>query len=409
MKSILKQTSWIFGAQALGRIIGFFYTIFLARSLGVEDFGLYSAALAYYSLFAALADFGFSRFLVREIARGTLNLAEVFSNITILRLTITSFLFAIFSLFLYFLDPDKFRVSLTLLAVLTVLPASIAQTADSIFIAMQKMKLSAFSLVTLNIATTLAGIFLLNSGFGVTGAVVALIFGQVVYFVILFIFLKRQKVPIISIVKLKILKQALIGSLPYGLLAILGLIYFRIDTLMLSYMRGNFETGIYSAGYKFLEALIFIPNSLSIVLFPTLAKLHGHDLDKIKLLFFQSIKIMLLLSAFVFVAYNLILPPFIRFFLPNYLPSIDVIRILSLTVPFMFIHVPVSQILLSTDKYLKAVILISFLPLLFNIILNLIFIPRFGFLAASWITVASDVLSTVILLFFIKKLVFKNG
>ncbi len=393
----------------VGRGIGLFYTIFLARNLGVSDFGLYSAALAYYSLFAALADFGFSRFLVREIARGSLKIAEVFSNITILRLTITSLLFAAFSLALYIFDPDKFRVSLTLLTVMTVLPLSITQTVDSIFIAMQKMKLSAISLVALNIATIITGVFLINSGFGVTGAAVALIFGQLVYLIILVLFLKMQKKPLLAIVRTKTLKQAVVGSLPYGLLAILGLIYFRIDTLMLSYLRGNFETGIYSAGYKFLEALIFIPNSLAIVLFPTLAKLHEHNLAKIKLLFSQSIKIMVFLSVLVFIAYNLILPPFIRFFLPNYLPSIEVIRILSLAIPFIFIYVPLSQILLSTDKYLKQVILISLLPLCSNIILNLIFIPRFGFLGASWITVASDVLSTAIVLIFIKRLVFKHG
>ncbi|OGE26568.1 hypothetical protein A3B42_01235 [Candidatus Daviesbacteria bacterium RIFCSPLOWO2_01_FULL_38_10] len=408
MKSILKQTSWLFGAQALGRIIGFFYTIYLARSLGVEDFGLYSVALAYYSLFAAFADFGFSRFLIREIAKGSIKIAEVFSNISILRLTITSLLFAVFSLVLYIFDPDKFRVGLSLLAILTVLPASVAQTADSIFIAVQKMKLSALSLVVLNVATTLAGIFLLNSGFGTTGAVVALIVGQVAYLVVTLALLKFQKMALLSFIKTKVLIKVIKGALPYGLLAILGLIYFRIDTLLLSYMRGNFETGIYSAGYKFLEALVFIPSSLAIVLFPTLAKLHDHDLTKIKLLFSQSVKTMVFLSALVFLAYNLILPPLIRFFLPSYLPAIEVIRILSLTVPFMFIYVPASQILLSTDKYLKQVILISLLPLLFNIILNLIFIPRFGFLAASWITVASDILSTALIIFFIRKFIFKR-
>src|SRR3989338_4695615 len=280
MKSILKQTSWLFGAQALGRIIGFFYTIYLARSLGVEDFGLYSVALAYYSLFA------------------------------------------VFSLVLYIFDPDKFRVGLSLLAILTVLPASVAQTADSIFIAVQKMKLSALSLVVLNVATTLAGIFLLNSGFGTTGAVVALIVGQVAYLVVTLALLKFQKMALLSFIKTKVLIKVIKGALPYGLLAILGLIYFRIDTLLLSYMRGNFETGIYSAGYKFLEALVFIPSSLAIVLFPTLAKLHDHDLTKIKLLFSQSVKTMVFLSALVFLAYNLILPPLIRFFLPSYLPAI---------------------------------------------------------------------------------------
>lgn len=404
----MRQSSWLFLAQVVGRGIGFFYTIFLARSLGVSDFGLYSAALAYYSLFAALADFGFSRFLVREIVRGSLKIAEVFSNITILRLTVTSLLLAAFSLPLYIFDPDKFRVSLTLLTVLTVLPLSITQTVDSIFIAMQKMKLSAISLVVLNIATIITGVFLVNSGFGVTGAAVALIFGQLVYLIILLILLKTQKVPLLAIVRTKTLKQAVVGSLPYGLLAILGLIYFRIDTLMLSYLRGNFETGIYSAGYKFLEAAVFIPNALAVALFPALAKLHDQNLKEIKKLFFQSIKVMMLFAAALLLAYNLILPSFIEAFLPQYLLSIDVIRILSLTIPFMFVYVPISQILLASDKYLKQVILFSFIPLIFNIILNLKFIPAYGFLAASWVTVASDILSAAIIIFFINKYIFKQ-
>ena len=44
----------------------------------------------------------------------------------------------------------------------------------------------------------------------------------------------------------------MIGSLPYGLLGILGLLYFRIDTILLSYLRGNFETEI-AAGTYILE------------------------------------------------------------------------------------------------------------------------------------------------------------
>ena len=68
MKEILKQSSWLFFAQILTRVIGFFYTIFLANSLGVLDFGLYSVGLAYFSIISSLADFGFNRFLIREIA-----------------------------------------------------------------------------------------------------------------------------------------------------------------------------------------------------------------------------------------------------------------------------------------------------------------------------------------------------
>lgn len=376
----------------VGRGIGFFYTIFLARNLGVEDFGLYSAALAYYSLFMALADFGFSRFLMREVAKGSLKIGEVFSHITILRLTITSLFFAVFSLFLYALDPDKLRVSLTLLAVLTVLPASLTQTLDSIFLALQKVRYSSLALVLLNFATMLSGVFLIVSGFGVTGALTALILGQMIYLIILFIFLKKQKVPIFSMVKLKILKQAVGGAIPYGLLSILGLVYFRIDTLMLSYLRGNFETGIYSAGYKFLEAVIFIPASFSVVLFPTLAKLHN-NVSEIKKIYFKSLKLMVSLGITLLLVYFFVLPEMIKILMPQFLAATQAVKILALSIPFIFAATPGVQVLLSSDKYLKTVILLSIFTVAFNIIFNLYFIPKFGFRAAAWITVISDTVS----------------
>ena len=66
MKEILKQSSWLIGAQILSRIIGFFYTIFLARNLGVSDYGLFSVGLAYFSIISSFSDFGFNRYLIKE-------------------------------------------------------------------------------------------------------------------------------------------------------------------------------------------------------------------------------------------------------------------------------------------------------------------------------------------------------
>ncbi|MBI2334907.1 flippase [Candidatus Daviesbacteria bacterium] len=406
MRKILQQSSWLFLAQGLGRVIGFFYTIFLARTLGVEDFGIYAVALAYYSLFAGLADFGFSRFLIRELARGAVRPAQVFSHVAILRLTITSLLFAVFSIILYILDPDKLRVHISLLAVLTVLPASITQTLDGILIAKQKIKISAVSLVSLNLFTAGAGLFLIMSGFGVNGAVAALILGQLIYLITLLFFLRKQRISLLSVVKGVHLKQVLTGSLPYGLLAILGLIYFRIDTLMLSYMRGNFETGIYGAAYKFLEAIIFIPGAFSVVLFPTLAKLHDGNIEEMKKIYFKSMKLMVVSGIMLLIAYFFILPEVIRFFLPQYLEATDAIKILSFSIPFIFMATPGVQVMLSSNKYLKEVIYFSSLTVVFNIVFNLIFIPKFGFRAAAWITVVSDIMSFMLFYLLINRKIF---
>lgn len=402
MRAILKQTSWLFLAQALGRVFGLFYTIFLARILGVEEFGLYILALTYFSLLSSVSDFGFNRFLIRELAKDAHKLPQLICNIAMLRLVTASLLFAIFAIVIYFLDTDKLRVSLTLLAVLAILPQSIAITLDGVFVAFRKLQFSAVALLISSLTTVFLGSILVYFGLGAFGAVNALIFGQLAYVVSLAIFLWWQGGLHLTSVEFSTLKKVLIGSLPYGLLTILGLLYFRIDTVMLSFLRGNFEVGLYGAVYRFLEAVIFIPSAFFSALFPVLAKLHDTNTEDVKGLYFKSLKVMGILGVLVFALFLVIVPQIINIFLPNYLPSLSAIIILSLAIPFIYIHVPAVSVLLSTDKFLKPIIILSFLTLSFNVITNLIFIPRYGYISAAWITTFSEILSFVVFFWLVK-------
>ncbi len=408
MGQILKQTTWLLLAQGITRIIGFFYLIFLAKNLGVYDFGLFTVALAYFSIVSSMADFGFNRFLIREAARDKLKIAQLVWNVLMLRLTLTSVVFALFALGLYILDPIKVRVNLILLAVLAILPQCMALTFDGIFVALQNFKFSALALFISSISTVLLGVYLVGKGLGPTGAVTALIFGQLMLALTLFIFLQIRGVLSLSNISGGLLKKALLGSLPYGMLGILGLLYFRIDAIILIYLRGSYETGLYGVSYRFLEAIIFIPGAFGAVLFPNLASLHQRNLAQMKKLYFKSLKLMAILGLALLLGYIFILPPIFMLFLPQFLPATQAIKILALSIPFIFMATPGVQVLLSTEKYLKKIIFFSFFTVAFNIILNLIFIPGFGFLAAAWITVASDVLSFVLFYSFISRKIFAN-
>jgi O-antigen/teichoic acid export membrane protein len=211
VRDILKQTSWLFFAQSLNRVISFFYVIFLARNLGVSDFGLYTVALAYFAIVSSIADFGFNRFLTREVARDRSKTFELLWNIVMLRLTLTSVSFAIFALLLYFLDPDKIRVSLILLATLSILPQAVAFTFDAIFIALQKLQFSAISLFIAAFTTALAGFILVKLDFGVMGAVNGLILGQVAYAAVLVLFLLKCKGLHFAKISFSVLKKVLAG------------------------------------------------------------------------------------------------------------------------------------------------------------------------------------------------------
>jgi O-antigen/teichoic acid export membrane protein len=409
MRDILKQSGWLFGAQIFARGIGFFYTIYLARSLGVEGFGLFSAALAYFAIFSTLAEFGFNRFLVREIALDPKNISNLLYNIGFFRIVLTGLFYLIFILPIWFFDADKLRAGLVALSVIAVFPLALAETIDSVFVATRKLQFSSVAMVIVSVITTLTGVFLVSNDFGPWGPVLALILGQTVYLIVLFSILKSQQISILSKIKFGSLKKILLGSLPYGILGILGLLYFRIDTLILSYLKGNYDTGIYTAGFKFLEATNLIPIAVSLGVFPVMARLQNESISKLKKLYLKMSFLMFLVGFLITLIFIFILPFLITLVLPEYVHTIDVLKILSLAIPFMFVHATAAQVVLSSEKYLKPLIVLSVFPLILNIILNFLFVPMYGFMAASWITVFSDIFSTTILLIFLHRYFFKNA
>lgn len=408
MKAILKQTSWLFFAQIATRFVGFFYTIFLAGNLGVSNYGLYTVALAYFSIISSISDFGFNQFLIREVARKKMQLFTLVWNIIFLRLIFTLILFIILAVGLLSFDTDRVRVELILLAMIALLPQSIVFTFDGIFVALQKLQFSAVSLLIFSFSTTLLGITLVNLGFGTIGAIYALITGQLIYFLTLSIFLLNTKSLNLPHINLSSIKPILLGSLPYGILGAIGFISFKIDTVILSYFRGNFETGIYGVSYRFFEAVSFIPSALAAASFPIFARSLNTNLIYTKDLYFKSMKIMLLIGLGITLIYLLFLPQIMRVLLPSYISSLDLLKILSLAIPFVFLHIPSNQLLISTEKYLKQLIVVYLLLFFINVSLYLVFIPLFGGKGAAWITVLSELFTFIAFFLYINIKVFKR-
>ncbi|MCR4321033.1 MAG: oligosaccharide flippase family protein, partial [Candidatus Brocadiaceae bacterium] len=69
LQNILVNTGWLFADRILRMGVGLFVGVWVARYLGPEQFGLYSYALAFVSLFGAFATLGLDGIVVRDIVR----------------------------------------------------------------------------------------------------------------------------------------------------------------------------------------------------------------------------------------------------------------------------------------------------------------------------------------------------
>ncbi len=62
-----KNSSWLFAEKILRMVVGLFVGVWVARYLGPEQFGLFSYALSFVGLFAAVATLGLHGIVVREL------------------------------------------------------------------------------------------------------------------------------------------------------------------------------------------------------------------------------------------------------------------------------------------------------------------------------------------------------
>ena len=407
---ILKNISWLFLGQAVVKAIAFFYIIFLARTLGVYNFGLYVYVLTTFTLVSSLADLGFNRFLIRDLARDKNAVSKYLSNILPLRFILNFVVVALVSAALFLFDKDPLRVKLATLGLLSIIFNGTALTFDSIFVSQEKMRLSALASVLFNFSIVSLGVFLIVVlKISTLGAVLALVLGHFAYLVVgLVLILKIAIVPKLAF-DFGFWKKAILGSLPYGILAVLGLIYLRIDAVILTYLKGEQSTGYYGAAFKFLDGINFIPVVVSTAIFPSMARLHDQSVDRLKSVYFRAVLGLAIVSIFVTAILFLFAPLLISIlYSQTYEPSVLALRILAFTAIFSFIQIPTAHLLFATDKFLKEVILLSLFGVFLNIILNFALIPKFDFYGSSLATVVSEAVSFILFFNLILFKIFKT-
>jgi O-antigen/teichoic acid export membrane protein len=185
-------------------------------------------------------------------------------------------------------------------------------------------------------------------------------------------------------------------SLPFFVMTFLGLVLFKVDTLMLFLIKSSSTVAIYEAAYKPLEASRFIIRPAAMIFFPACCSMAACN----AWLQFRSVYRRLLLVAgllgMIVTLGMLITAGFIIpvAWGPQYEESIPILRVLSLAVPAVYLGF-VAAFLANALHAEKKAIRIMLVCVSVNVILNSITIPLWGSLGAAWTTVISESLLAI--------------
>ena len=404
IKTIAKNTGVLAISNVITSILGFFLLIYLARYLGEVGFGKYSFALAFTGLFAIVASFGMNNYIIRELARNKEQTREYLTNVSVIKLLLSFLAFGFIILTINLMDyPQDTTYAVYLFGVYMIL-TSFAQTFRAIFQAFERMEYDAAVMVIEKIILVSLVLFVIFSGYGLIELAYAYIFVGIVAVTLSFSIVLIKIAKPRPTINLSLWKILIIGAIPFGLNALFGVLFFRIDTVMLSVLKGDAAVGIYNAAYIPLLALGGIISQMVITaLYPVMSRYFISSKDSLKTFTVLSSKYMAIIGFPIAIGCFVLANRFIALlYADQFSASIIAFQILALFIPLRFVSSITGTLLTSINRQSIRTVSVG-LSALFNIVLNAVMIPYISYIGASIATVLSEIFLYFIFIYFINK------
>lgn len=391
LKLYLFNASWMMAERLLNISIGFITAVLLARYLGPEQFGILAYAISMTAIFASAGHMGLAGLVVREVVRHPEKVPETLGTTFMLKLSGMLIGYALIVLYTFGFEEIGGTEFWMLLIVAS---AIFFQTFDVVEYWFQSQVQAKYPAIAKSTSLLMAAgfkVLLVLSGAGV----VAFAFAHTLQFmlaaVILAVLYKGTTRASLTTWKASLAKAK--ELLSQGWIIYLGsifaVIYMKIDQVMLKWMVGAEEVGVYAVAAQLSEAWYFLPTAIVASFFPKLIKLHAADSALFNKRFQQLFDVLFVLAIVVAVLVSVVAGPLISLlFGDEYQNSASILTIHIWAGVFIFMRALFSRWILIEGALMFSLITQG-LGALANIGLNMLLIPRYGGEGAAMATLIS--------------------
>ncbi len=364
-------------AQIVTWVCGLITFILIPRFLGSAAYGRVYLALSIQMILSSLIDYGASFLITKEISRDRSNASGTMSHAVVLR----TFLWVL-SVFLAYLIcvvahyPPSVTVLVMILAVANAW-VNMTKLLRYCYLGFEEIKYPSVGAVV-------------ERGFMMVSVTVALLLGAKEEVVVILIAISTLMSFAISVkysrsmfklnlsVHLETFRRMIRSGVPYFLWAIFGIIYFRIDAVLLSLFAPDSVVGWYGAAYRFFDVLMFLPSIFTQALYPIVTRLSKDEPESMVTTTRRSIELLFLTSLPIAIGMILFARPIVQLLLglPAFEPSISVLQLLSFGTVLVYVDFVLGNSVMALDKQ-KTWALVGFAAMILNVGLNLILIKHF--------------------------------
>ena len=402
VQRVAKNTGIFIGGNLLFKLISLIVTIYLARYLGVADYGKYNFVFAYLAFFMILPDLGLDTILIREISRDKSTASKLIRNAYIIKSILAASAIVLSMIIITLMSYPEDTTTCIYIAAFILLFQSFSGLYSSIFQANLRMEYDISAKLVFRVLSACLIFWVIFSHGTLAQIMVIVVFSESIRTLISYMF-SRKFVKLRFEIDFKVCKYLIKESLPLALSIAIWVIHYQIDMVMLSPMIGDEAVGIYSAAYKLFEPFSLIPIAIMVSLFPIMSESFKKAKDRLLKSYRLSIKYLLIIALPIAIGVILLADKIILliFGIP-FANSSSVLRILIASIVFTFMSSILLNVLISIDKQ-KLHTLSTGICAIINVILNFILIPILSYNGAAIASVASNAVLFVAGFYFVSK------
>jgi len=386
------------------RLMAVIFYIYITRKLGNVEFGKYSFAYSFCGLFSIILNLGLHALLIRNVARDRHETEKYVGNITSIKLILSLITFFLINILIRLLGyPPKMVKTVELMA-FVIIGTGFLEYFVAVFGSWEIMEYEAVLKIFNKIAVCGLGAGILVLGYSLNHLVGMMGLGYLLSLILGLYFISARITSIKLLFDVKFWWFLFRSALPLALTTIFTIIYLRIDIVMLSLMHvNNAEIGWYSAGVKIIDTLGAIPFMIMGGIFPIFSDLFKSDPEALKVTYEKAILILIILGIPIAFGVAAISEQFVYLIYgQQFAPTVTVLRVLIWVIIFAFVNSVCSSLLVAIDME-KINLLSAGCCVPINIGLNLLLIPKYGYIGAGLATVITSFSSFLLCLYFVSQ------
>jgi len=400
----LKNTFFGSITQGLKFLSNALLFVVLARVLGVEGFGRFSFALSLTAIFLVFIDYGFNLYIVKEVSVSPEKTSKILGGVFSAKAILTGVFTAVLSISVWSMNKTlDTKIVLYILWVASIF-YSFAYAMNSAFRGLNRFHYEALPSFVLYSIQFILPVGLLISGFGVISVAVSYLVARIVYLAVSWYFLKKiGGTPEIGL-NIKECIRMISESFPYGLHAICAAIYFQLDTVLISFLKGDLEAGLYQAPMRLVMASMVIYEIIVSAYFPLIAKDIKNDVERFKERGLLFNKIMFMVGGAIS-SFLVAFPTQITNALygAEYTASAEILRLLAIVIFLRFAGGSYAIFITAGDAQSVRAIGVM-LSVFVSVGLNLMLIPTYGAIGAAIASIITHIVLDAIYLVFALKI-----